>query len=176
MEEAGCTPAPGVPLLVVVCASGCSAAAKSLQSCPTLCDPIDGSPSGSRVPGILRARVLEWGATAFSAPVALVEASSSDILCRRRLGVDLPLADPPGLEPLPTSSVTRRASRDPNQPSPRPVLGMGRGAWGHTWWFYPLSCRSAGEESLTVSRWRGEGGAQIRSGGSRRGRESRRVL
>ena len=43
-----------------------SAAAKSLQSCPTLCDPIDGSPPGSPVPGILQARVLEWGAIAFS--------------------------------------------------------------------------------------------------------------
>ena len=42
-------------------------AAKLLQSCPTLCDPIDDSPLGSSVPGILQARVLEWGATAFSA-------------------------------------------------------------------------------------------------------------
>ena len=43
-----------------------AAAAKLLQSCPTLCDPIDGSPPGSSLPGILQARVLEWGATAFS--------------------------------------------------------------------------------------------------------------
>ena len=43
-----------------------AAAAKSLQSCPTLCDPIDGSPPGSPVPGILQARTLEWVATAFS--------------------------------------------------------------------------------------------------------------
>ena len=43
-----------------------AAAAKSLQSCPTLCDPIDGSPPGSPVPGILQARTLEWAATAFS--------------------------------------------------------------------------------------------------------------
>ena len=43
-----------------------AAAAKSLQSCPTLCDSIDGSPLGSSVPGILQARVLEWGAIAFS--------------------------------------------------------------------------------------------------------------
>ena len=42
-----------------------AAAAKSLQSCPTLCDPIDGSPLGSSVPGILQARILEWGAIAF---------------------------------------------------------------------------------------------------------------
>ena len=43
-----------------------TAAAKSLQSCPTLCDPIDGSPPGSPVPGILQARVLEWVAISFS--------------------------------------------------------------------------------------------------------------
>ena len=43
-----------------------AAAAKSLQSCPTLCDPIDGSPPGSPVPGILQARTLEWVALAFS--------------------------------------------------------------------------------------------------------------
>ena len=46
--------------------NGHAAAAKLLQSCPTLCDPIDGSPPGSPVPGILQARVLEWGAIAFS--------------------------------------------------------------------------------------------------------------
>ena len=43
-----------------------TAAAKSLQSCPTLCDPIDSSPPGSAVPGILQAITLEWGAIAFS--------------------------------------------------------------------------------------------------------------
>ena len=41
-------------------------AAKSLQSCPTLCDPINGSPLGSSVPGILQARILEWVAVSFS--------------------------------------------------------------------------------------------------------------
>ena len=46
-----------------------AAAAKSLQSCPTLCDPIDGSPPGSSVHGIFQARVLEWGAIAFSRPI-----------------------------------------------------------------------------------------------------------
>ena len=44
-----------------------AAAAKSLQSCPTTCDPIDGSPPGSPFPGILKARTLEWVAIAFSA-------------------------------------------------------------------------------------------------------------
>ena len=43
-----------------------AAAAKSLQSCPTLCDPIDGSPPGSPVPGILQASTLEWVAISFS--------------------------------------------------------------------------------------------------------------
>ena len=43
-----------------------AAAAKSRQSCPTLCDPIDGSPPGSPVPGILQARMLEWVAISFS--------------------------------------------------------------------------------------------------------------
>ena len=43
-----------------------TAAAKSLQSCPTLCDPIDGSPLGSSVSGILQARTLEWVAISFS--------------------------------------------------------------------------------------------------------------
>ena len=46
-------------LILVLCA-------KSLQSCPTLCDPIDSSPPGSAVPGILQARTLEWVAISFS--------------------------------------------------------------------------------------------------------------
>ena len=43
-----------------------AAAAKSLQSCLTLCDPIDGSPPGSPIPGIFQARILEWVAISFS--------------------------------------------------------------------------------------------------------------
>ena len=43
-----------------------AAAAKLLQLCLTLCDPIDGSPLGSAIPGILQARILEWGAISFS--------------------------------------------------------------------------------------------------------------
>ena len=46
--------------------SSAAAAAKSLQSCPTLCDPIDGSLPGSPIPGILQARTLEWVAISFS--------------------------------------------------------------------------------------------------------------
>ena len=43
-----------------------AAAAKLLWSCPTLCDPIEGSPSGSPIPGILQARILDWCAISFS--------------------------------------------------------------------------------------------------------------
>ena len=43
-----------------------TAAAKSLQSCPTLCDPIDASPPGSPIPGIFQGRILEWVAISFS--------------------------------------------------------------------------------------------------------------
>jgi len=49
-----------------------AAAAKSLQSCPTLCDPIDGSPPSSSVHGIFQARVLEWVAIAFSINYLLI--------------------------------------------------------------------------------------------------------
>ena len=48
------------------CSNVVAAAAKSLQSCPTLCDPINSSPPGSTVPGILQARTLEWVAISFS--------------------------------------------------------------------------------------------------------------
>ena len=53
-------------VLTVTTSAAAAAAAKSLQSCPTLCDPRDGSPPGSAVPGILQARTLEWVAIAFS--------------------------------------------------------------------------------------------------------------
>ena len=46
--------------------SAAAAAAKSLQSCPTLCDPVDGSPPDSSVPGILQTKILEWVAISFS--------------------------------------------------------------------------------------------------------------
>ena len=50
-------------VLLIIAAA---AAAKSLQSCPTLCDPIDGSPPGSSIPVIFQARTLEWVAISFS--------------------------------------------------------------------------------------------------------------
>ena len=51
---------------IYLVSAAAAAAAKSLQSCLTLCDPIDGSPPGSPVPGILQARTLEWVAISFS--------------------------------------------------------------------------------------------------------------
>ena len=56
----------GVLFSMPFLAAAAAAAAKSRQSCPTLCDPIDGSPPGSPVPGILQARTLEWAAISFS--------------------------------------------------------------------------------------------------------------
>ena len=53
-------------LLLFKLPAAAAAAAKSLQSCPTLCDPTDGSPPGSPVSGILQARTLEWVAISFS--------------------------------------------------------------------------------------------------------------
>ena len=52
--------------MVTITLYAAAAAAKLLQSCPTLCDPIDGSPPVSPVPGILLARTLEWAAISFS--------------------------------------------------------------------------------------------------------------
>ena len=58
---------PGIiEILLEICITLCAAAAKSLQSCPTLCDPIDGIPPGPAVPGILQARTLEWVAISSS--------------------------------------------------------------------------------------------------------------
>ena len=70
-RDLGYSPAPEIPpvqknQIIYQQTSPAAAAAKSLQSCLTLCDPIDGSPPGSAVPGILQARTLEWVAIAFS--------------------------------------------------------------------------------------------------------------
>jgi len=57
---------PEQSLICSAATAAAAAAAKSLQSCPTLCDPIDGSPLGFPVPGILQARTLEWVAISSS--------------------------------------------------------------------------------------------------------------
>ena len=56
----------GLMMVEFLFTTAAAAAAKSLQSCPTVCDPIDGSPPGFSVPGILQARTLEWVAVSFS--------------------------------------------------------------------------------------------------------------
>ena len=62
----------------MVLAAAAAAAAKSLQSCPTLCDPIDGSPPGSSVHGVLQARTLEWVAISFSSGPGFVRTPPYD--------------------------------------------------------------------------------------------------
>ena len=76
-------PHSGMPLffpfwLLFMLLSTATAAAESLQSCPTLCDPIDGSPPGSPVPGILQARTLEWVAISFSLSLVHLRSPSKD--------------------------------------------------------------------------------------------------
>ena len=78
-----------------------AAAAKSLQSCPTLCDPIDGGLPGSPVPGILQARTLEWVAISFSnlsaAAAAVTSVVSDSVRPHRRQPTRLPRPwDSPG--------------------------------------------------------------------------------
>ena len=63
----GCKASETTEQLTLVEITAAAAAAKSLQSCPTLCDPIAGSPPGSLVPGIFQARTLEWVAISFKA-------------------------------------------------------------------------------------------------------------
>ena len=62
---------------MLTAAAAAAAAAKSLQSCPTLCDPIDGSPPGSPVHGILQARTLEWVAITVQQKDAVITAHFS---------------------------------------------------------------------------------------------------
>ena len=66
IKKSDCFVAKTVTLFSLAFSSAAAAAAKSLQLCPTLCNPIDGSPLGSSVPGILQARILEWVAISFS--------------------------------------------------------------------------------------------------------------
>ena len=66
MDEAAKATKQDCFLKVLIHTAAAASAAKSLQSCLTLCDPIDGSPPGSPVPGILQARTLVWVAISFS--------------------------------------------------------------------------------------------------------------
>ena len=66
MQESSMSSKPYASLDTFLQDAAAAAAAKSLQSCPTPCNPIDNSPPGSLVPGILQARTLEWVAISFS--------------------------------------------------------------------------------------------------------------
>ena len=81
-------------------AAAAAATAKSLQSCPTLCDPIDSSTPGSSVPGILQARVLEWVAIAFSSSytISLVLKYKHSFWCQCSKLSDWPLTQSQQLE------------------------------------------------------------------------------
>ena len=92
----------------VTTAAAAAAAANSLQSCPTLCDPIDGSPRGSSVPGILQARILEWVAISLesklTAELLTVQPPEGPTASARKQGHTLSkYKSPPSLD-LPSAS------------------------------------------------------------------------
>ena len=103
------------------------AAAKSLQSCPTLCDPIDGSPPGSPVPGILQARTLEWVAISFSNDESEKWKQSCSVVSN--------LQRPQGLQhQAPPSMGFSRQEYWSGVPLPSPgVQSMGLQRVGHDW-------------------------------------------
>ena len=76
-------------IAIAAAAAAAAAAAKSLQSCPTLCDPIHGSPPGSSVHGSFQARVLEWVAIAFS---LLAIINILKFVCHRNSQISLTIA------------------------------------------------------------------------------------
>ena len=109
-----------------------AAAAKSLQSCPTLCNPIDGSPPGSSVPGILQARTLEWVAVSFS-NVWKWEVKVKSLSCVRLLATPWTAAH----QAPPSMGFSRQEywSGVP-LPSPREILGR----WKYFAWYYNIVC------------------------------------
>ena len=133
-----------------------SAAAKSLQSCPTLCDPIDSSPPGSAIPGILQARTLEWGAIAFSVLSCSVVSNSllpmdysppgSSVhggFSRQEYWSGLPCPPPgdlpnPGIRPgSPTLQVDSLPSEPPGKPSNLVVK-------------FNIDCKTRGDKAICV--------------------------
>ena len=110
-----------------------AAAAKSLQSCLTLCDPIDGSPPGPAIPGILQARTLEWVAISFSK--AWKWKAKVKLLSRVRL-----LATPwTAAHQAPLSMGFSRQEYWSGVPLPSPTVWLQlykiEGGWRQFWWF-----------------------------------------
>ena len=83
-----------------LCLFTATATAKPLQSCPTLCDPIDSSPPGSTVPGILQARIVEWVAISFSILGTTAAAAAAKLLQSCQTLCDPRDGSPPG-SPVP---------------------------------------------------------------------------
>ena len=114
--------------------TGCrSAAAKSLQSCPTLCDPIDGSPPGSPVPGILQARTLEWVA------ISLSSAWKWKVKVKSLSRVWLLVTPWTAAYQAPLSTGFSRQEYWGGVPSPSPIRAWGKGKvepWRGHWGFF----------------------------------------
>ena len=110
-------PAPccQVKQLFLFVSAAAAAAAKSLQSCPTLCNRTDGSPLGSPIPGILQARILEWVAILLQG-IFLTQGSNPSVL-HWQAG-SLPLA-PPGKPHIYTATATKSLQSCPTLCDPR---------------------------------------------------------
>ena len=120
-------------------------AAKSLQSCPTLCDPIDGSPPGSPVPGILQARTLEWDAISFSSA------------WKWKVNVKSLSRVQPSVTPwtaafqAPPSMGFSRQEYWSGVPLPSPILTLRLHKWG--WTIYTNLCQLSGGFLRNNSLW-----------------------
>ena len=115
---------------IIAAAAAAAAAAKSLQSCPTLCDPIDDSLPGSPIPGILQARILEWVAISFSnAWKWKVKVKSLSLI---QLFVT-PLTAP-HQSPLSMGFSRQEYWSGLPLPSPRTAIGLSNPTTGHTHW------------------------------------------
>ena len=122
-----------------------TAAAKSLQSCPTLCDPIDGSPPGSPVPGILQARTLEWGAISFSS-VSKWEEKVKSLSCVRLFMTPWTAA-----HLAPPSMGFSRQEYWSGVPFPSPSEPLGSPKWAQN----PHTQRKTMWQRLTIAESRG---------------------
>ena len=129
--------------------------AKSLQSCPTLCDAVDCSPPGFSVPGILQARTLEWVAMPFSRRIFLTQGSNPHFLCLwhcRRILPHWALGKPGtgSLLPKPQTGWPHSLDSGPQSLSHSPACAYGD--WPHCW---PVLTSSLTVSSLDQKIWDG---------------------
>ena len=134
------------------------AAAKSLQSCPTLCDPIDGSPPGSPVPGILQVRTLEWVAISFSNA------------WQWKVKVKSLLATPwTAAYQAPASMGFSRQEHWSGGPLPSPIERAGWTYAHYHWQLVGTCCTAQGAQLSDDERFRGAecggGGKEVQEGG-----------